>query len=112
MTIDIFANVHDAFGRMRVLGEKFGLVLDFPGDFVELRVRRTRCRAAMVLLAMAAQMIVEIVVPPLVVLEYDAAGDRVDLAALHSHDAGELFADFVQQLRISLRRTEFHSDAA
>ena len=56
--------------------------------------------------------VLEIVVPPLVVLEYDAAGDRVDLAALHSHDAGELFADFVQQLWISLRRTEFHSDAA
>ncbi len=111
VTIDVFAYVHDVFGGVGMLGEKFGLFLDLLGDVVEFCGRRTR-RRAMVLLAVAPQMIMEIVVPPRVVKQDDAASDRVDLATFHPHDAGELFADLVQQLWISLRRTEFHPDAA
>jgi len=50
--------MHDGFGGVRMFGEKFGLVLDLPGDFVKLCARGTR-RLAMVLFAMAAQMIVK-----------------------------------------------------
>ena len=91
LVVEIFANMHDVSSGVGMLGEKFSLFLDLLGDVVEFRRGWSRRRAVM-LLAMAAQMVVEIVVPLRVVINNNAAGGRIDLGALNARNAGELLA--------------------